>query len=291
MKSGSQLLTAKRTGVKIYNMKIEKINENQIRCILTGEDLRSRQLKLSELAYGTEKARELFRDLMQQAAWQCGFNAENIPLMIEAIPMAEGSIVLIVTKVENPEELDTRFSSFAPSVQEAPGQEDREKSVFGQLLDAIRRSASAEESGSDSAADSGDAKSSTNNGSDRSAAASIPVQGGSEAQKQYFKELNAYLLLNRLFLFGNMRDLIAAAEQAAPFISAKSMLYHNDDTGLYELVITISSPDEVSNNVRALAAISEFGSAELLFPARHRRITEHDRLILSENAIEQLSGV
>ena len=35
-------------------MKIEKVNENQIRCTLTREDLAERQIKLSELAYGTE---------------------------------------------------------------------------------------------------------------------------------------------------------------------------------------------------------------------------------------------
>ena len=38
-------------------MKIEKVNENQIRCTLTREDLASRELKISELAYGTERPR------------------------------------------------------------------------------------------------------------------------------------------------------------------------------------------------------------------------------------------
>ena len=61
--------------VKESLMKIEKISNSQIRCILTGEDLASRQLRLSELAYGTEKARALFRDMMEQAAAQCGFDA------------------------------------------------------------------------------------------------------------------------------------------------------------------------------------------------------------------------
>ena len=45
-------------------MKIEKVNENQIRCTLTREDLADRQLKLSELAYGTEKAKLLFLSLI-----------------------------------------------------------------------------------------------------------------------------------------------------------------------------------------------------------------------------------
>lgn len=108
-------------------MKIEKLNDNQIRCTLTHADLAERQLKLSELAYGTEKAKSLFHDMMQQAAFEFGFEAEDIPLMIEAIPASSDSIVLIITKVEDPEELDTRFSKFAPS----PGNEpDFLKKIF-----------------------------------------------------------------------------------------------------------------------------------------------------------------
>ena len=83
-------------------MKIEKINDNQIRCTLTKEDLLSREIKLSELAYGTEKAKSLFRDMMQQAAYEFGFEANDIPLMIEAIPLSSDSIILIITKVEDP---------------------------------------------------------------------------------------------------------------------------------------------------------------------------------------------
>ena len=50
-------------------MKIEKINENKIRCFLTRDDLENRHIKLSEIAYGTEKARSLFRDMMEQPVW------------------------------------------------------------------------------------------------------------------------------------------------------------------------------------------------------------------------------
>jgi len=96
-------------------MKIERLNENQIRCTLNKSDLASRQLKINELAYGSDKAKELFRDMMHQASYELGFEAEDTPLMIEAIPVSSECIVLIVTKVDNPEELDTRFSRFSPS--------------------------------------------------------------------------------------------------------------------------------------------------------------------------------
>ena len=48
------------------SMKIEKVNDNQIRCTLTRKDLAERQIKLSELAYGTEKAKLLFRDMRRR---------------------------------------------------------------------------------------------------------------------------------------------------------------------------------------------------------------------------------
>lgn len=99
-------------------MKIEKINENQIRCTLTRHDLAERQIKISELAYGSDKAKMLFKDMMEQASYECGFEAGDIPLVIEAIPLSGESIVLTVTKVEDPDELDARFSKFAPSVHD-----------------------------------------------------------------------------------------------------------------------------------------------------------------------------
>ena len=48
-------------------MKIERLSENSIRCTLNRADLDSRELKISELAYGTEKAKSLFKDMIAQA--------------------------------------------------------------------------------------------------------------------------------------------------------------------------------------------------------------------------------
>ena len=69
------------------------------------KDLKDREIRISELAYGTEKARALFRDMMQQASYEFGFEADDIPLMIEAIPMLPDALILLITKVEDPDEL------------------------------------------------------------------------------------------------------------------------------------------------------------------------------------------
>ena len=67
-------------------MKIERISDNQIRCTLNKEDLEGKETLLSELAFGSEKAKGLFRELMNKAATELGFEtSEDNPLMVEAI--------------------------------------------------------------------------------------------------------------------------------------------------------------------------------------------------------------
>ena len=99
-------------------MKIEKLNDNQIRCTLTRADLADRQLKLSEIVCGSDKAKSLFQDMMKQAASEFGFEAEDMPLMIEAVPASSDSLVLIITKVDDPEELDSKLSKLGSTLQE-----------------------------------------------------------------------------------------------------------------------------------------------------------------------------
>ncbi|WP_341875874.1 adaptor protein MecA [Defluviitalea saccharophila] len=95
-------------------MKIEKINDSQIKIILNQADLKHRDIKISELAYGSKKAQELFRDMMETAFEEYGFNADNVPLMIEAVPLSVDSIMIIVTKVDNPDEIDKKLNAFRP---------------------------------------------------------------------------------------------------------------------------------------------------------------------------------
>ena len=93
-------------------MKIERISDNQIKCTLSRQDLDEKNIRIAELAYGTDKARALFRELIEQASVELDFEVDESPLMIEAVPTSKDSLVLIVTRVDNPDELDSRFSRF-----------------------------------------------------------------------------------------------------------------------------------------------------------------------------------
>jgi len=113
-------------------MKIERISDNQIKFVLNRADLMEKDIKITELAYGSEKTQDLFREMMEEAYTQCGFEAENTPLMIEAIPMAIDSIMIIVTKVSSSDDIESKLNilpkpqkdngGFRKKDQEAPRQ-------------------------------------------------------------------------------------------------------------------------------------------------------------------------
>lgn len=60
------------------NMRIEKISENQIKFLLSKADLTERDIKITELAYGSEKTQELFREMMEQAMAECGLDRKSV---------------------------------------------------------------------------------------------------------------------------------------------------------------------------------------------------------------------
>ncbi len=262
-KQGFRGLARLPAAVYTFHMKIEKISDNQIRCILTADDLAKRQLKLSELAYGSEKAKRLFRDMMHQAAFHYVFEAENIPLMIEAVPLSAGSIAVIVTKVDNPEELDTRFSSFAPSVgREKTPEENGAAGVFEQLLSAIR-------SGS---------------GGEKSAPSS-----GENTEEAQISRMKRYYFTHRLYLFADMEHAILAAKAAAGRYEGESSLYYDGAAEKYALCLEMKNVESAGKQLAVLSAISEFGETSKISLAREEYLREHCRTILADHALESLA--
>ena len=251
-------------------MKIEKISDNQIRCTLTRADLADRQLQLSELAYGTEKAKSLFRDMMQQAAFEFGFEAEDIPLMIEAIPSAD-SIVLIITKVEDPEELDTRFSKFAPSSiadakkKNTPGKLEGAEGLLD-LLGKVQESFEAQagqaaqtaKAASETSDDNTDKKDSGNN--------------------------------IRLFSFPVMENVLKAAHLLAPMYHGSNTLYKDDQEEMYLLALAQSDHSTADFN-RICNMLSEYGALESASGATFAFLEEHCETFLSGNAVQQLANI
>lgn len=95
-------------------MKIIKINENSISLTIRNEELKERNIKLSDLSYGSKKARDLLLEVISLAKTEVGFDAKS-PLAVEVVPLKEGDLKLIITTDINLDELDSRFSKFTPT--------------------------------------------------------------------------------------------------------------------------------------------------------------------------------
>ena len=86
-------------------MKIERISDNQIRCILTPGDLIKRHLSIKSIAQGDQAAQALVREMMEQSSEEFGFEPNEFPLLVELSPAEGGGIALTVTKVNSMDEI------------------------------------------------------------------------------------------------------------------------------------------------------------------------------------------
>lgn len=264
-------------------MKIEKVSDNQIRCTLTREDLADRQIKLSELAYGTEKAKSLFRDMMQQAAYECGFEAEDIPLMIEAIPLSADTIILIITKVEYPEELDTRFSQFSQGNPEegSSSKYPENDSVFDSvgaddILDLFRKIQEERKK-----AEAGLKKEPE----------FIPLEQQIQSTPApRTAEPHIVVDITKLFVFNRLDDVSRLARVLKGFYNGCNVLYKNVTTRKYYLVISKSqhTPEEFN---KVCNILSEYAKQEKYTASAQAYLEEHYEMILKENALQVLADL
>lgn len=277
-------------------MKLERLSENQIRCTLNKADLADRDLLLNELAYGTDKAKELFRDMMEQAADELGFEVNDIPLMIEAIPVNPDCLILIITKVEDPEELDTRFSRLSKytNMEIDSNQEDTEDSDEDSLS-LFNDAASLLDTISDIVENIEQVKKQSESGSN---ANFIPLSAAlrenaakkkadkSKPSKKKAEPTATY----RIFSFQNINDISKAAAMVAPIYADNNSLYKSPNDNLYYLIVNNQSQDP-ENYQRVCNLLSEYGTKVKGNYAMPYYFAEHFKLIIKNDAIQTLSSI
>lgn len=263
-------------------MKIEKISERQIRCTLSRDDLVDRELRISELAYGSEKAKALFRDMMQQANYEFGFEAEDIPLMIEAIPVSPECLILVITKVEDPDELDTRFSKFSPDdhdsddiyeddSDDADSYADEIINSFGQIDDLL----------SDNTADDSE------DFIPLAEALSINKEEPSEKPTET-KSVSYQTNLMKVYSFKTLEEAEKLSTVIAHCYDGVNTLYKNPLNSIYYLAISKSehTPEEFN---KICNIVSEYGRLEPTTYASTYYYDEHFDLLIKDRAIQVLS--
>ena len=248
-------------------MKIERLSDNQIRCTLTGNDLAEHNISIKDISYGTDRTRALFREMMERANDQLGFDPEDMPLMIEAVPLNADSIVFVITKVDDPEELDTRFSKFAPGVrQELSDEDDPEDGEY-------------EEEPAKPAVKADELLSLFHQRINRLQKADTP-----EKLAREIPNLN----ISRIFAFSDFRTLMRAAVQLQDSFQGSSKLYKSLDHSRYLLKLTKDgTPIDQFNRLCNL--VSEYGKSLETNPAGEAYLTEHCRELIPANAVGHLA--
>lgn len=245
-------------------MKIERINDNQIRCTLTSFDLSVRNLNLRELAYGSEKARNLFREMIQKASNEVGFEAEDIPLMVEAIPLSNESVMLVITKIEDPEELDTRFSKFSPYSEDGA---DTLSQLASELLE-----------GTD-----GLAKLLSGLANQSQGEVSTLEDESTTADSSQTPSL-------RIYSFNSLDCVSEAARACRDLYKGVNTLYKKPDAFQYYLVVKEEGADNLSFS-RVCNILSEYGTKLRHEYASEAYYTEHYEAICKNQALQILGNI
>lgn len=254
-------------------MKIEKINDNQIRCTLTQQDLENRHIRLSELAYGTEKANLLFHDMIQQANYEFGFEADDLPLMIEAIPVSPEAIILLITKVEYPEELDTRFSKFSNPPKDYENYDDDDmEDIFAEgaddILGLFKKIAEEKNASSEDFVPLKDT-----------------VKPVSPVTSVSSKDVSVAIDLTKMFIFHNLEDITRLAHILNGFYDDDNSLFKDVRNHTYYLILHKSSlSPEVFNKVCNILA--EYANQGVITSATEAYYTEHHTILCRHNALQ-----
>ena len=237
-------------------MKIEKIDDNSIKCTLSSLDLSSRNLNLRDMTYGSQAAKRLFNEMMQKAKEEVGFSIENTPLMIEAVPLQGGAVQLIISKVDDPEELDTRFSKFSAA---GSGQNGWISELATQILEGAQ-------------------------GLIKQLKETEEEPGVADEKKESGDEGI------RLYRFRTLDRVIDAAKAVSYCDLGANSLYKAEDKKGYYLSLHSKGDDTDSLN-RAANLLLEYGERVNGGSATEAYYKEHMEQLIQENALQKLKTV
>lgn len=231
-------------------MKIEVISDSQIKFILNQSDLTERNIKLTELSYGSEKIQELFHEMLEEATAQYGVDFSNRPLMIEAIPVSLNSIMIIVTKVTESSDLMSKLESYASPLADfikSRLQNIGSKPNFDSFEDLLDMH--------------------------------LEQPGHEEIKKETSIDHIAYT-------FGSLDVLTRASLLVDNLFLGESQLYKKD--GLYYLLLDVK--DYVAKDqLRISFVLGEFGNRISASYLTKYMLEEHGEVILANNAIKKLT--
>ena len=189
--------------------------------------------------------------------------------MIEAIPVSTECLILVITKVEDPDELDTRFSKFSSfnihdNIEKTDLDEDEDDlmNCFGHIDDYDE-------------ADEGPKP--------------IVAQADSTDKNSKNKtEVNVNPNLIKVYSFRSLNEVTKLANVLLGYYHGSNTLYKNTANSTYYLVLNKSNHSAEEFN-KICNMVSEFGKSERSTYASPAYYEEHYEVIVKDFALQILS--
>lgn len=80
-------------------MKFLNISDKKLKVTLTPEDCRAYGIDTAKGDYSTREIRQALRNILTQAAAECGFSAEGDKILVQLYPLPDGECELLVTRL------------------------------------------------------------------------------------------------------------------------------------------------------------------------------------------------
>ena len=251
--------------------------------------------------YNSEEFKEQLREMMRigvenEINWGYYVIGDNIQginkNMIEAIPVSGDCIVLVITKVEDPEELDTRFSRFAPSMDEIDADESSEDDsiapsspstsdlldLFNQLKQDIKN---AVEGNGDNFIPFPQGLTKKKTDANNSSTPKV-------VKKEISDKDSAPKHILKIFSFTNLDSLIDVSCRLREMYNGANSLYKCEENNLYYLVINKGN-GSVEDFNKVCNILTEYGSMVRSTSANEAYFKEHFKKIIAKKAIQKLA--
>lgn len=251
---------------KYYFMQIEKHDEKNLYCYVTGDDLHDLEIFYDTLAYGSNGFRRLLSAIMKKAQEEYQFNTYDLPLLAEAVPLDNQEFFIQVSAIDEAEELDPRFAQFSPS-------------IFEELdLD--------EDDHTDDDIITSDDLYITENSRDEKPSFSAVQETPTLSRSRH---TSAPETRRAIYTFETYETLITALRssgKAEQFSQTRSTLYYQPKSKTYYLILQYHQNTAA---IRALlASFCEYATARPLTSSAHAWLTEHCRCLIRTHAIPRL---
>ncbi len=251
-------------------MRFENINENKLKIELTKEDLIAHNIKISDIAFGSDNSRKLLHEIMAQAFEELDFEPDNLPLVIEAVPTSGFSINIFITKIQDENELEENLGKVAKQNEKNLEGLNLLEKFTNEFEQAVKNRVSDKDT-----VDNSKQKEVTNNKEEGTKSANFQQKSILEKTEIIYK-------------FSSLDDVIDLSHVLKDCYTGKSVLYKHED--IYYLLLNAKGYEK-SDVVKLRLTLDEFGDFVSTHKVAQGFLNEHGMIILKSDVLKKLGKV